>query len=303
MPLVVTGSVGIDTIVTPASVASNVLGGSCTYFSAAASFLCPVRVVAAVGGDFDPRYREIIHTFQNIDLRGLEVRSGSRTFRWTGKYHEDFNRRDTLEVHPGVLSEAPPKVPAEFADSTHVFLANTHPDNQLAFLESLPMRRLTVADTMDLWITTQRESLNKLLDRIDGLVLNDAESELMTGIANPVRAAKTLRNQHDLRFVIIKKGEHGAMLFHELGTAALPAFPVENVLDPTGAGDSFAGGVMGYLTSVNRTDYEAIQAALAFGTIVSSYTVEAFSLDRLRQISLADLHRRMIEFARAVRVV
>ncbi len=303
MPLVVTGSIGIDTVHTPASSASGVLGGSCTYFAAAASFFHAVRVVAAVGDDFDERFLETIRAFPGIDLGGLETRAGAQTFRWTGRYHSNMNDRDTLEVDLGVLGEAPPPVPASFHDSQFVFLANAYPANQVHFLESFPRRRLTVADTMDLWISTQREALHDLLSRIDGLVLNDAEAEMMTEVANPVKAAMMIREEHGLRFVVLKKGEHGCLLAHEEGLAVLPAYPVESVVDPTGAGDCFAGGMMGYLASINRTDFASIQHALTHGTVISSFVVEAFSLDRLRQISIADIHRRMIQFARAVRVV
>jgi len=303
MPLVVTGSVGIDTIHTPASSATEVLGGSCTYFAAAASFFHPVRVVAAVGGDFDPRCLEPIRAFPGVDLEGLETRKGSETFRWTGRYHSNMNDRDTLEVDLGVLGEAPPPVPRSFADSQYVFLANAFPRNQMHFLDSFPKRRLAVADTMDLWISTEREALNELLERIDGLVLNDSEAEMMTEISNPVKAAITIREKYNLKFVVLKKGEHGCLLAHEEGLAVLPAYPVESVIDPTRAGDCFAGGMMGYLASINRTDFSSIQQALTHGTVISSFTVEAFSLDRLRQIGIANIHARMIQFAHAVRVV
>lgn len=303
MPLVVTGSVGIDTIHTPSSSAAEVLGGSCTYFAAAASFFHPVRVVAAVGEDFDDRFLETIRAFPGVDLAGLETRRGSETFRWTGRYHSNMNDRDTLEVDLGVLGEAPPPVPPSFADSQFVFLANAFPKNQMQFLESFPRRRLAVADTMDLWISTEREALNDLLERIDGLVLNDSEAEMLTEFANPVKAAITIRERYGLKFVVLKKGEHGCILSHEEGMAVLPAYPVESVVDPTGAGDCFAGGMMGYLASINRTDFSSIQHALTHGTVISSFAVEAFSLNRLRQIGIADIHRRMIQFARAVRVV
>lgn len=303
MPLVVTGSVGIDTIHTPASSAVEVLGGSCTYFAAAASFFHAVRVVAAVGEDFDPRFLETIRAFPGVDLEGLESRKGAETFRWTGRYHSNMNDRDTLEVDLGVLGEAPPPVPRSFEDSQYVFLANAFPRNQMQFLDSFPKRRLAVADTMDLWISTERDALNALLERIDGLVLNDSEAEMMTEISNPVKAAKMIREKHHLKFVVLKKGEHGCLLAHEEGMAVLPAYPIETVVDPTGAGDCFAGGMMGYLAAINRTDFASIQHALTHGTIISSFTVEAFSLDRLRQIAIANIHERMIEFARAVRVV
>jgi sugar/nucleoside kinase (ribokinase family) len=184
-----------------------------------------------------------------------------------------------------------------------VFLANAYPANQMSFLESFPDRQLAVADTMDLWISTERDKLNELLDRIDGLVLNDSEAELMTEITNPVKAARVIVKRHNLDFVVVKKGEHGAILIHKDGVAALPAFPIENVIDPTGAGDCFAGGMMGYLANVGRTDFNAIQMALTHGTIASSFAIEAFSLDRLRDLSLGDIHKRMIEFAQVVRIV
>lgn len=302
MSLVVTGSIGIDTIHTPTDSVESILGGSCTYFAAAAAFLGPVRLVAAVGDDFPEEHRQLLESFLD-DLDGLEERAGSKTFRWTGRYYDNMNKRETLDVHVGVLEEDPPPVPEGYRDSEFVFLANTHPASQLAFLESFPNRKLTVADTMNLWITTERDTLDALLKAIDGLVLNDEEAELMTEEANPVKAARMIREEYDLDFVILKKGEHGSILRHERGMAVIPAYPIEGLVDPTGAGDTFAGGVMGYLANVNRTDFEAIQTAMSHGTIISSFTVEAFSLDRLREISMADIHGRMIEFARAVRVV
>ena len=303
MPLVVTGSVGIDTVYTPSAAAQEVLGGSCTYFAAAASFLGPVRVVAAVGEDFDPRFLEFIKDFRGIDLSGLETRPGAKTFRWTGKYRENMDERDTLDVQVGVLGEAPPPVPAAFRDSHFVFLANGHPANQLQFLEAFPQRRLVVADTMDLWINTQRAALEALLQRVDGLVLNYSEAEMLAGHNNPVKAAHLIRERMGPTFVVVKKGEHGSLLVHQDGVAVLPAFPLENVIDPTGAGDSFAGGLMGHLSATQRIDFSAIQHALTFGTVLSSFTVEAFSLDRLRAITINEINDRMLHFARAVRVV
>ncbi|MFG0328904.1 MAG: PfkB family carbohydrate kinase [Phycisphaerales bacterium] len=303
MPLVVTGSIGIDTVHTPSGSAEEVLGGSCVYFAAGAGFFAPVRLVAAVGDDFDERHMNTLNAFPNVDLSGLERRAGSKTFRWTGRYLDNMNDRETIEVHLGVLGERPAPAPDSFRDSEFLFLANTDPVTQLEFLESFPNRRLAVADTMDLWIQTKRDELNSLLDHIDGLILNDSEAELLTEDPNAVRAARTIRERHDLGFVLVKKGEHGSILFHRRGMAALPAYPVERVIDPTGAGDSFAGGLMGYLAAVGRTDFEAIQAAMTHGTVISSFTIEAFSLDRLRQIGEAEIHKRMIEFARAVRVI
>ncbi len=240
MPLIVTGSIGIDSVHTPTGSVEDVLGGSCVYFAAAASYFCPVRLVAAVGEDFPSPFLEIFETF-NVDLAGLEHRVGSKTFRWRGKYHEDMNQRETLEVDLNVLAEALPPVPESYRESRHVFLANTHPAGQRELLEQFPDRDLAVADTMDLWIETERPALLNLLKKIDGLVLNDSEAKMLTEQTNLVLAAEELLKL-GLTFVVIKKGEHGVLLKHREGVVSLPAYPARDVVDPTGAGDSFAGG-------------------------------------------------------------
>ncbi len=305
MSLVVTGTIGIDTIHTPAGNAEKILGGSGTYFAAAASLYGPVRLVAAVGGDFPSEHRVLLESFTGIDLAGLETRPASKTFAWGGKYLANMNSRETLFTDLGVLAEAPPKVPAAFADSRCVFLANTHPAVQLGFIDSFPNRSLIVADTMDLWINIARPELIALLARVDGLVLNFDEAELFTGKANPVTAGKHLLTLGP-RFVVIKKGEHGAILVHRDGIAALPAFPTENVVDPTGCGDTFAGGLMASvanltgwhrtgLTSAHTADlgsFDSIRRALVHGTIVASFNIEAFSLDRLKTVTVEELSNR-----------
>lgn len=302
MPLVVTGSIGIDTIHTPTQVAEAVMGGSCSYFAAAASFLHqPVRMVAAVGEDWPAAHADMLGRFR-VDLDGLERRSGSKTFTWTGRYFDNMNRRETVEVNLGVLAEQLPPMPAAYRDSRYVFLANTDPGSQMSFLEQLPHRKLAVADTMDLWITTQREALERLLQAIHGLILNDSESFLLTEISNPITAGRRIRETYDLDFVVVKKGEHGSLLLHRDGVAALPAFPAETVVDPTGAGDTFAGGFMGYLASADRVDFEAMQQAMAWGTVISSFTIERFALERLTELSLDQIRERLQAFARIVRV-
>ena len=300
MPLIVTGSIGIDSIHTPTGNAENVLGGSCIYFAAAASFFGPVRLVGAVGEDFPEEHMATFKHF-NLDLAGLERRAGSKTFRWRGKYHENMNDRDTLEVDLNVLAEHLPQVPDHYRDSRHVFLANTHPAGQLELLASFPNRALAVADTMDLWIETERPTLLKLMKQIDGLVLNDSEAIMLTEEPNAVRAAEHILDMGP-KFVVIKKGEHGAILRHAHGQAVLPAYPAREVVDPTGAGDSFAGGMMGYLAASGDHTLDGLRRAMAYGTMVASYNIEAFSLDRLRQIQRSHIEDRLTEYRKMLHI-
>ncbi|MBS0190295.1 MAG: PfkB family carbohydrate kinase [Phycisphaerales bacterium] len=306
MPLLVTGTIGMDDVVTPTGHAQQVLGGSCMYFSAAASFFGPVRLVAAVGEDFPPAFRDSFKQFPNVDLAGLETRKGSKTFRWGAKYHANMNSRDTLFTELGVVGEAPPKVPAAYADSKFLFLANSPPAVQAQFLEQVPARKLTVVDTMDIWIDTAKADLLALLKRVDGLVLNYDEAELLTKKLNSVSAGRHILDLGP-RFVIVKKGEHGCLLIHRDGICSLPAYPTERVVDPTGCGDTFAGGMMGSIAAdpsaqKDPGSFASIRRALVHGTIVASYTIEAFSLDRLKQITLGDLTNRFDEYAGMVRI-
>lgn len=307
MSLIVTGTIGIDTIYTPQGHREKVLGGSCTYFAAAASYYGPVRMVAAVGDDFPPAFRETLTSFKGIDTVGLELRRGSKTFAWGGKYHENMNSRETLFTELGVLGERPPAIPKAFEDSQFVFLANTHPGVQLQMMQSLPKRRLVVADTMDLWINVARTELDLLLTKIDGLVLNYDEAQQLTGKANTVAAAKHILTMGP-KFVVVKKGEHGCILVHRDGVFALPAYPTENVVDPTGAGDSFAGGMMGHIAAHpshkgnGALSFQALREALAHGTVVASFTIEKFSLERLVGLKREELDKRYREFVGMVRV-
>lgn len=303
MALVVTGTVSIDSIYTArGEQREEVLGGSCTYFAAAASFFTPVRVVAVVGDDFPPELRRTFDGFKGIDLRGLEVRKGSKTFRWGGRYHHNMDRRDSVFTHLNVVGEDPPAVPREFADSSVVFLANTHPAVQARMLAAFPRRALAVADTMDLWIGSEREALLSLLRRVDGLILNYDEAEQLSGKANTVAAARALL-AFGPSFVVVKKGEHGCILAHKEGIAALPAYPTEQVVDPTGAGDTFAGGMLGHLASrlargEDALTFDRLRKALAYGTVVASFTIEDFSLDRLANLKPSDIEWRLAEFSR-----
>jgi sugar/nucleoside kinase (ribokinase family) len=301
MNLIVTGTIGIDTVETPgAGRHEDLLGGSAVYFCAASSFYAKPRLVAAVGDDFPDTFMDTLKGFAGIDLEGLEKRAGSKTFRWGGKYMDNMDDRETLFTELGVLEEAPPPVPESYKDSEYVFLANSHPMVQLGMLEQLTNVKLSVADTMNLWIDIAKPELTQLLGKIDGLVLNFDEAEQFTGHRNPVTAGKHLLELGP-RFVVIKKGEHGAILVHKDGLAALPAYPTEKVVDPTGAGDTFAGGLMGRLANSGHTDpgtFDAVREAMAHGTILASFNVESFSLERLQKISLDDINARFNEYAK-----
>ncbi len=313
MSLLVTGTIGIDNVQTPTGRAERVLGGSCAYFAAAASLHSPVRVVAAVGDDWPPAHRETLNRFKNVDLAGLEVRAESKTFAWGGRYLDGMNERETLFTHLGVVGEAPPRIPPQFRDSQFIFLANTHPAVQVEFLSNFPKRKIAVADTMDLWIKTARGDLEQLLKQIDGIVLNYSEAEQLTGVRNAVTACRKILEMMGAggaggsgggKFVVNKKGVHGAIMVHHEGVATMPAFPAElhQVVDPTGAGDSFAGGFMGYLASTGATDFESLQTALAWGTVTASFTIESFGLDRLAHLTRGEIDERMRQFQAHARV-
>ena len=315
MSLIVTGTVGTDSVYLPTGHAERVLGGSGIYFAAAAALFGPVRFVAAVGDDFSQANLDFVRSLRNVDSTGLEVRAGSKTFYWAAKYSADMNSRETLTTELGVVAEKLPPVPASYRDSRFVFLANMHPASQLALLRQFPNQVLSVADTMDLWINTAREDLARLLEAVDGLVLNFDEAEMLTGTKNSVAAARKLLTLGP-RFVVVKKGEHGCLIAcREPGgvqIAALPAYPTEKVIDPTGAGDTFAGGFMGYLAShkAHAADHSerlnlsmpTLRSALAYATVTASFTIEDFSLNRFKTLRRAEIDARFGEYADMVRI-
>jgi sugar/nucleoside kinase (ribokinase family) len=291
MPLVVVGSVAIDNVETPTERRDNLLGGSATHFSYAASFFTSVRLVGVVGADWPAEHTKLLSD-RNIDVSGLHQVEGGKTFTWTGRYHDNMNDRDTLDVQLNVFGEFDPVLPESYRRAKYVFLANGVPAVQMKVLSQVPGRRLAVADTMDLWINIARDDLNKLLTQLDGLVLNDSEAKLIAQTENLVTAGHRVREMGP-KFVIIKKGEHGAMFFSEHETYVLPAYPTQNVIDPTGAGDSFAGGMMGYLSERDNFDPETLKTAMAYGILVASFNVEGFGLERLTEITRADIDDRM----------
>jgi sugar/nucleoside kinase (ribokinase family) len=294
MPLLVVGSVAFDCVETPTDRRDDVLGGSAVFFSYAASFFSPVRIIGAVGEDWPEEHTSMLQQ-KGIDTSGLQIIPGGKTFRWRGRYLPNMNDRETIEVHLNVLDEFQPKLGASHQDCRFLFLGNASPAVQLNVLEQAKNAELTVADTMDLWINIQRDELGELLQKIDGLVLNDAEAKLLAEDENLVRAGHTIRAMGP-KFIVIKKGEHGAMFFSEHEMYVMPAFPTEKVLDPTGAGDSFAGGMMGHLASIGRFDPQALKEALAYGTVTASFTVEDFSLDRLEKLDRSMVDQRFKEY-------
>ncbi len=294
MPLLVVGSIALDCVETPTDRRDDVLGGSAVFFSYAASFFSPVKLIGAVGEDWPTEHTKLLEG-KGIDTAGLEVIPGGRTFRWRGRYLPNMNDRETLEVHLNVLETFRPKLNGNHRDCKFLFLGNASPTVQMEVLEQAKGATLTVADTMDLWINIQRDELEALLKRIDGLVLNDSEAKLLAEDENLVRAGRKVLAMGP-KFVVIKKGEHGAMFFSADETYVMPAYPTPQVLDPTGAGDSFAGGMMGHLASLGRSDPQALKEALAYGVVTASFTVEDFSLDRLEGINRADLDGRLKEY-------
>ena len=291
--LVVVGSVAIDTIETETNRAAGVLGGAATYFAVAASFFTPVQLVGVVGEDFPQHELEWLQR-RGIDLTGLEVRPG-RSMRWTGRYHEDMNVRDTLSFEANVFDGYLPELPAAYRDAPFVFLANIAPALQARVLDQVRAPRLVGADTMNLWIETTRGELEALLRRVPLLIINDEEARLLSGERNMVRAARKILALGPTS-LMIKRGEYGVLFFSGDSVFSAPAYPLEEVFDPTGAGDTFAGGVMGYLAASGDVSPAGVRKAIVYGSVVASFTVEAFSLERLRTLTRDDIERRYRQF-------
>jgi sugar/nucleoside kinase (ribokinase family) len=292
--LLVVGSVGLDTVETRAGKRVDVLGGAASYFSMAASFLAPVRLTAVVGTDFPEAHTDLLEAHA-VDLAGLE-RVPGRTFRWSGVYAADFSTRTTLDTQLNVFQDFRPKLPAAWKDSEYVFLANIDPVLQLGVLEQTHHPRFVACDTMNFWIEGKRPELLRLLERVDMLLLNDEEARQLSGHASLPAAARAIRALGP-RAVVIKRGDAGALLFHEAGVFAAPAFPIENVVDPTGAGDSFAGGFMGWMARERDTSPATIRTAMILGSVLASFCVEDFSLDRFRRLDLGQIRERFGAFA------
>jgi len=293
MSILVVGSVAIDSVETPFGRGENVLGGSATYFSTAASFFTDVNLVAVVGDDFPPQHIDFLKS-RNIDLAGLKREPGS-TFRWKGRYGFDLNEAQTLDTQLNVFQTFRPQIPAEYAAAEYLILANIDPQLQLEVLEQVQNPRVIACDTMNFWISSKPEVLKKVIARVDFFIINEGEARQLTGEVNLVKAARAILAM-GAKNLIIKRGEYGVLLFSGDSVFAAPAYPLENVFDPTGAGDTFAGGFMGYLASTGNLSEGSVRQAIIFGSVMASFTVEDFSLDRLRTLQYSEIDARYKSF-------
>ncbi len=293
MSILVVGSVALDSIRTPFGEVEDILGGSATHFSVAASFFNRVRLVAVVGEDFPQEHIDFLAS-RMIDLGGLK-RVPGKTFRWKGYYDFDLNDAHTEDTQLNVFEDFDPDIPDEYRDSEYVFLANIHPALQLKVLQQIRSPRLVVCDTMNFWIESQRPALLETIARVDYLLLNDAEARQLADEPNLVAAGRKLLTMGPRR-VIIKKGEHGVIMLGKGVFFSLPAYPLETVFDPTGAGDSFGGGFLGSLSRYPAMSDEEVRRSIVYGSVVASYNVESFSCDRLRDLTMEEIEDRYREF-------
>jgi sugar/nucleoside kinase (ribokinase family) len=297
MSVLVVGSVALDSVETPFGKAEDALGGSGTFFSASASHFTPVRLVGVVGDDY-PIDKLKVLAERGVDLTGVEKADGE-SFRWRGRYRHDLNSAETLETRLGVFSHFRPKIPEQFKKTPYVFLANIDPRLQLEVLRQVEQPKLVACDTMNFWIESRRSDLMLLLPHVNILLLNDAEARQLTECANLVKAARWIMERGP-GHVIIKKGEHGAFMFTRDSIFFAPAYPLEDVFDPTGAGDAFAGGFMGYLAKMGKLDDAHLRRAVVYGSTMGSFAVERFSIERLLEISTRDIASRLGAFGRLV---
>jgi sugar/nucleoside kinase (ribokinase family) len=294
MSLLVVGTVAYDSIETPSGQVNEETGGTATYFSLAASHFTPVQLIASVGEDF-PDERRRLFDGRRIDVSGLETVEGGKTFRWAGRYEGDMNVAETLDTQLNVLATFSPKLAPGHRETPFVFLANAAPAVQMQVLDQTPSRKFVMADTMNFWIENERDGLLEVLRRVDGVVLNDGEARMLTGERNLIRAGNAVLELGP-KVVIVKKGEHGAFLFSTYMFHALPAYPVNEVVDPTGAGDSFAGGLMGYIARAGAVSIGNIKRGMVYGTIAASFTVQGFGTSALADASREDFEIRFHQF-------
>jgi len=293
MSLLVVGSIAFDSVKTPFGEAKEVLGGSATYFSVAASYFTEVSVVAVVGTDFPEKYLKFLKS-RKIDIEGIEKKEG-KTFRWKGEYGYELNEAHTLETQLNVFQSFNPKLPERYREKKIIFLANIDPDLQRDVLRQVRDPLLVACDTMNFWIERKRDSLLETLKLVDMLLINDSEARELAEEPNLVKAANTILSLGP-KTLIVKRGEYGAIMFNEKKIFSAPAYPLESVFDPTGAGDSFAGGFMGYLANTMNFEESNIRRAIIFGSVMASYNVEAFSLDRLKSLDYSEIKSRYREF-------
>jgi sugar/nucleoside kinase (ribokinase family) len=293
MSIVVVGSVAYDTVETSSGRRDDALGGAATFFSVAARFFAPVSMVGVVGEDFKPEHQRML-TDRGIDVRGLERRDG-KTFHWHGRYHADMNKRDTVSLALNVFEGFNPTLLPDQQRCDYLFLANISPELQYRVLSQVQSPKLVAADTMDFWIQNARPHLTRLLERLDLLTVNDDEARMLTGEHNLVKAGRAIL-QMGPKSVLVKRGEYGVLQFSKEGMFAVPAYPLEDVVDPTGAGDTFAGGMMGFLARQGRLTESILRTAVVYGTVMASYNVENFSMDRLLELTWEEIDHRYRAF-------
>lgn len=293
MALLVVGSVALDTVETPFGQVSEALGGSATYFSLAASFFTTVKLVAVVGQDFPKEHTEFLKA-RGVDTAGLKVAKGE-TFRWRGRYGYDLNDAETIETRLNVFSSFDPKLPRRYRETRYLFLANIDPDLQLKVLSQVKSPKLIALDTMNFWIAKKRESLKKVMRLVDVVIINEAEARQFALEPNLVIAAKKIQALGP-RLVVIKRGEYGVLMFNADSIFSAPAYPLEKTFDPTGAGDSFAGGFLGFLANAGDHKEESLRQAVVMGSVMASFAVEEFSLNRLKRLKPTDIEKRYREF-------
>lgn len=293
MSILVVGSVALDSVSTPLGRADEVVGGSAVYFSLAASIFSRVRLVGVIGADFPAEYTDLLRQ-RSIDLRGLEVTEGE-TFRWEGRYGDDLNVARTIDTKLNVFGEFKPKIPAEFATSQYVFLANIDPALQLQVMAQVARPAFSAMDTMNYWLDQRRDEVARVMGSVDGVIVNEEELRQFAGVRDLSSSARSVLELGP-KVVVVKKGEYGCALYGEGFYFATPAFPTDGVADPTGAGDSFAGGFLGYLAAVGACDLESMKRAAVFGCLLASFTVESFSIEKLARVSMGDVQERFDEF-------
>jgi sugar/nucleoside kinase (ribokinase family) len=294
--LLIVGTVAFDAIETPFGKTDKILGGAATYIGLAASQLgVESAIVSVVGGDFPKEYLEMLKD-RNIDIKGIEVIEEGKTFFWSGKYHNDMNTRDTLATELNVLADFNPKVPGNYKDAEVLMLGNLHPLVQLSVIEQMTVKpKLTVLDTMNFWMDNALDDLMKVISKVDVITINDEEARQLSGEYSLVSAAKKIMRMGP-RFVVIKKGEHGALLFFEDNVFYAPALPLEEVFDPTGAGDTFAGGFSGFIASKNLFNYETLKNAVIYGSSLASFCVEKFGTERMQNLTKPQILQRLEQF-------
>lgn len=302
MSLLSIGTIAFDDIETPFGKAEKVVGGACTYISMAASyFIKPIRVVAVIGDDFPKDMLDYLE-YRGVELDGLQIKQGEKSFFWAGRYHENFNSRDTLDTQLNVLADFDPVVPAAWRHADYVMLGNLTPQVQLRVLDQMEQRPKFVAlDTMNYWMNTAMDDLKVVLEQVDALIINDEEARQLSGEHALVKAAKVIYKMGP-KYIVVKKGEHGALLFHRGEDVFFaPALPLAEVIDPTGAGDTFAGGFMGWMAKTNDLSFENMKRAIIYGSAMASFCVEKFGVERLKGLTPAMIEKRVQEFVDLVR--